>query len=343
MHKGPIKVLVVIARDEVRQRILEVMGRSAIKMEATAVSTVAEAVPLAASGQQEVALIDLELPGLSGLDALARFREGAPRMPVTILTDSSDQSRMEKCIQMGAKNHIVLGHFDEVSLPCFFICAMERNTAEEMNKTLKVVNSILRHDVMNHLTVIGGSLELYRMKRDEKFLHSATNAVERSVDLIKKMKEVESVISPKEMKRVDLRPTLDELVRKHSHAPVQFMVSGLGSVLADDALGSVFDNIISNALVHSSTDVVRIEIDDRPDEGVCQVRISDQGIGIPDEVKPKIWQEGYKYGKSGQSGLGLFIVRKVVERYGGSVTVEDAKPKGTAFVVRLRRWDDSSH
>ncbi|MEM0448362.1 MAG: ATP-binding protein [Methanomassiliicoccales archaeon] len=342
MFKGPIKVLVIIAKEDLRKHMLDIISRSPIvKMEPTMAVTFNEGANLATQDKFGVALVDLDLPDCAGLDALVRLREKAPRLPITILTNSLDESAMAKARQLGAQNHAIIGHFDEVSLPSFLLCAMERQTADEMNKTLKVVNSILRHDVLNNLTVIGGSLEIFKMKRDEKFLNSAINAVDRSVDLIKKMKEVENVISPKEMKKIDLRMVLEELVKKYSGSTTRFFLSGEGSVLADDALPSVFDNIIINALLHSNTDEVRIDITDRISEGICEVRIADKGIGIPDEIKAKIWQEGFKYGKSGQSGLGLFIVRKVVERYGGSVNVVDNIPKGTIFIVRLHRWEEN--
>jgi signal transduction histidine kinase len=98
----------------------------------------------------------------------------------------------------------------------------------------------------------------------------------------------------------------------------------------------VFDNIINNAIVHSGSLIMNIAIKPGVGEGgITEIRLADEGIGIPNEVKPKIWQEGFRYGKSGQSGLGLFIVKKVLERYGGTITVEDNQPKGTVFVVRL--------
>ncbi len=56
----------------------------------------------------------------------------------------------------------------------------------------------------------------------------------------------------------------------------------------------------------------------------------------PTEIKSKIFEEGVKYGSSSGSGLGLYIVKRLVERYNGRVWVEDNKPTGTVFVVRLK-------
>jgi signal transduction histidine kinase len=336
MSRGIIKVLLIVANRDRRDRILDILSRSPrVRFESAHASKLEEGASKASLSMFDCVLMDLDLPDCAGLDALGRFKERVPRVPITILTDGGDQVRMEKSVQMGAQNHAIMWHFDEVTLPGIIEWAIDKRNMEEMNKTLKVVNSILRHDILNNLTVIGGSLEIYRMKKDEKFLASATNAVDRSVDIIKKMREVESVISPKEMKMMNLRATVDEVTRKFIGQKMRFEVRGEGYVLADDALGSVFENIINNAINHSSSDVMAISIAPQND-GFCEVRIADQGVGIPNEVKPKIWQEGYKYGKSGQSGLGLFIVKKVVERYGGTITVEDNKPKGTAFLMRLR-------
>jgi signal transduction histidine kinase len=208
---------------------------------------------------------------------------------------------------------------------------------EEMNKTLKVVNSILRHDILNNFTVISGSLEIYKMKKDDKFLNSALNGVERSIDLIKKMKEVEKVISPKEMKKVNLRALVDDVIIKYPQDKIHFTVEGGGTAIADDALISVFENIINNAIIHSGTDVVNVTIRPLPtDPGLLEIRIADQGVGIPNDVRLKIFQEGFRYGKSGQSGLGLYIVKKVLERYGATILVEDNKPKGSAFVIVIK-------
>lgn len=336
MSRGTIKVLLVIANRERRDKVVNLLTRSIrTRFEIATASSLEEGANKASACTFDSVLMDLDLPDCAGLDALAKFKEKVPRVPITILTDGSDQIRIEKSVQMGAQNQAFMWHFDEVSLPCIIESAIDRKNMEEMNKTLKVVNSILRHDVLNNLTVIGGSLEIYKMKKDEKFLASATGAVDRSVDLIKKMREVEMVISPKEMKMVNLRAVVDEVVKKFLGQKMRFEVRGEGFVLADDALGSVFENIINNAMNHSGSDTMAIAIAPRND-GFCDVRISDQGVGIPNEVKPKIWQEGFKYGKSGQSGLGLFIVKKVVERYGGTIVVEDNKPKGTAFIMRLR-------
>jgi two-component system sensor kinase len=65
------------------------------------------------------------------------------------------------------------------------------------------------------------------------------------------------------------------------------------------------------------------------------MRIEDFGKGIPDEIKERVFEEGFAYGETGRSGLGLYIVKKVVERYGGRVEIENNSPRGTVVILRL--------
>ncbi|MDD1770872.1 MAG: hybrid sensor histidine kinase/response regulator, partial [Methanomassiliicoccales archaeon] len=224
---------------------------------------------------------------------IRRIKEKLPRTPIIALCKETDRKGMRESLSKGAHAVLSWNHFDETCVAGSLAEAVARRDLEDVNKTLKVVNSILRHDVMNNLTVIGGGLEIYRLKKDEKFLNSSISAVERSVDLIRKMKEVESIVSPKELKPVKVREVADPVVQRYSAKGVAFEIEGDATVVADEALTSVFDNLLNNAMVHSGSHIVRIKIQPGA-EGEQEVRIADEGIGIPDDVKPKIWQEGYK-------------------------------------------------
>ena len=67
-----------------------------------------------------------------------------------------------------------------------------------------------------------------------------------------------------------------------------------------------------------------------------EIRIADNGIGIPDEIKGRIFEEDFSHGEEARTGLGLYIVKKTMENYGGSVRVEDNTPKGSVFVLKLK-------
>ncbi len=69
------------------------------------------------------------------------------------------------------------------------------------------------------------------------------------------------------------------------------------------------------------------------------VRIADDGPGIPDAQKEVVFAKGEKSLGSPGSGLGLHLVRTLVDQYGGDVRIEDNEPTGAVFVVSLPRAD----
>jgi PAS domain S-box-containing protein len=211
----------------------------------------------------------------------------------------------------------------------------DKKRAEEelikFNELLKLINKILRHDVLNNLNVVSGVLELIDTK-DKELLNTAFKAIERSVKLIKDMMALESIrSSDQDLEAYDVRSVIEEVIESYS---VDFRVEGDCTVMADEALSSVFDNIIRNAVVHGKTNRIDIKIERKGD--VCEIRIADHGVGIPDEIKYKIFEDGFKYGETGHSGLGLYIVKKTIDRYGGSIHVEDNEPKGAVFTIVMK-------
>lgn len=214
----------------------------------------------------------------------------------------------------------------------------ERKKREEKleahREHIKLINKILRHDIINNLNVINGALMLYGKSKEEELLEEASVYVNKSVELINRMRELESFISSHpDLKRYSVIEVLKEVLA--SYPAITFNIEGEGQVLADESLNSVMDNIISNAVVHGKTDRIDIKIGGRGE--YCEIRIADYGVGIPEGVKEKVFEERFAYGETGGTGLGLYIVKKAMETYGGHVRVEDNTPGGAVFVLALRK------
>ena len=69
---------------------------------------------------------------------------------------------------------------------------------------------------------------------------------------------------------------------------------------------------------------------------VCCLCFKDYGIGIPDDLKFKIFNEGFHYGETGNTGIGVYIVQQTIDDYDGRIFVEDNEPNGAVFVIKLR-------
>ena len=105
-------------------------------------------------------------------------------------------------------------------------------------------------------------------------------------------------------------------------------------VIADpDLLKRVLANLVSNA-VQAMPDGGKLEIKAFLDADDVVVTVEDTGVGIPDEVKPKLFTPLFTTKSKGQ-GFGLAVVKRMTEALGGTVTFESEERKGTKFIVRL--------
>ncbi len=211
----------------------------------------------------------------------------------------------------------------------------DRKAAEaritELNDLLRLLNKIMRHDILNHMQIAQSALELYRESMDEELLEKTGNRVQQVVRLIKRMRGLESMIAAgKELEPVDVRAAAESVT---ADCAIPCTIRGEAIVMADEALHSVLRNLVDNAVKHG--DASEITIDLSCGDETCEVRVADDGSGIPDEVKQRVFDEGFSHGDTAGSGLGLYIVKKTIERYGGSIEAEDNEPQGTVFVMWL--------
>jgi signal transduction histidine kinase len=103
-------------------------------------------------------------------------------------------------------------------------------------------------------------------------------------------------------------------------------------------LTQVLSNLISNAIKYSP-DGGAVEVTGEERDGVVHIQVRDEGFGIPDEVRDRIFTKFFRgsaaeHGIAG-SGLGLALARTVVEAHGGSISFESAGGDGTTFSVLL--------
>jgi len=206
--------------------------------------------------------------------------------------------------------------------------------SKEYYEHLNLLNEIIRHEILNDLTVINGALILYKENRKEKSLEMALDRITICIEKINQMKDLELFYSShSDLTIYSVTDVLEDVIKLHPSTT--FNIQGQSQVLANECFNSVFDNLISNAIIHGKTDTIDIKIEG--DAKYCRISIADQGIGIPDEIKDKIFDKNFAYGETGKTGLGLYVVREVMQYYGGYVCVEDNTPKGTIVTLVFRK------
>ncbi|MDO8530825.1 MAG: ATP-binding protein [Dehalococcoidia bacterium] len=106
-----------------------------------------------------------------------------------------------------------------------------------------------------------------------------------------------------------------------------------------DAMRSVVRNLLDNAIQYTPTGG-NVTLRARERDGGAEVSVLDTGQGIPPESLPRIWERFYRVDtarsrRQGGAGLGLALVRAIVEAHGGRVGVESELGKGSAFTLWL--------
>jgi signal transduction histidine kinase len=100
-------------------------------------------------------------------------------------------------------------------------------------------------------------------------------------------------------------------------------------------LERVFHNLLRNACEAVASDEGRIRVVAVGAENQIEISISDNGPGIPPEIREDLFQPFVTFGKSDGTGLGLAVVQKIVRDHGGDVSVDSTSASGTTFKVIL--------
>ena len=110
-------------------------------------------------------------------------------------------------------------------------------------------------------------------------------------------------------------------------------------------LQQVFINLINNAVKFSRQGgIVNLVVSENETE--ILIRISDSGVGIPQQAIPHLFERFYRaknvtIAEIPGSGIGLYIVKSIVEALGGTIQVESVVDQGTTFIVSLKRFESN--
>jgi PAS domain S-box-containing protein len=232
----------------------------------------------------------------------------------------------------------------------------------ERSNTLKgLFIDIMGHDLLNSLTVIRGVVNLLTKEKElqeyKKHLSVIENNVERLIETLENVQVYMKLRGAGDLNReeVDLTGVAMDVIQEYRATAatkgieIIWRLPEKSPAKVSPFIRHVFDNLISNAIKYSP-DKGRVEVEIMDAERHYEIRVKDQGLGIPDEYKEVIFQRFERGGKKGVkgTGLGLAIVKRVVELHEGRVRVTDnivehttkdgrikKKKKGSVFSVTI--------
>lgn len=208
---------------------------------------------------------------------------------------------------------------------------------EAMNEKLRVVGELTRHDVRNKLSAITANLFLAKKRLEaenevQQYLREIASSIKQIESIFEYAKTYER-LGAEELTYLKVERSIQEAIQlftEQKGASLEIDLNGL-VVLADSLLRQLFYNLIDNSLKHGER-VNRIKVFfKQTHEEELKLIYEDDGIGIPEEEKEKIFKEGYGKG----TGYGLHLIGKMCEVYGWAIQETGEEGKGAQFTMTI--------
>jgi len=247
-------------------------------------------------------------------------------------------------------------------------------TLEHERERLEFMNRIIRHNILNGLNVVGARTryldgEDVTAGEADDHLETVIHRVEDMTAVIDTMRTFMDAVleeADHETEPVSLREALNRKVTlaRDTYDDAVFETDDLPDpdveVRADELVGEVFENVLSNAVVHNDADTPRVDVwttetthqatvdaetgevvpawresavdgNETEERPAIAVHIADDGPGIPDDQKEQILEKGVSELSEPGNGFGLYLVKEMMAAYSGAVDVRDSEMGGTEF------------
>lgn len=239
--------------------------------------------------------------------------------------------------QNGASNAIV-GYSSE-----FRVLSEELQESNQkisaMNEKLRVVGSVTRHDVKNKLSIINANVYLLKKKLGSdpelsKYLDAINNAVTSS-DKLFEFSRIYEKIGAEQLTEVNVSECFNEAVALlPSLVGIEIVNECHGlTVMADSLLRQLFYNLLDNSSKHG-VKVTQVKLRYSKSEEGTKLYYEDNGVGISDENKLRLFTEGFTTGNG--SGLGLRLAKKMIDVYGWSIAETGIAGQGVRFEISIK-------
>lgn len=268
-------------------------------------------------------------------------------------TDSVPYQNLEKAYQR--QERMILGESLVLAISLLYcIWLINRGYNKEVQNAKHRRNFLLSitHELKSPLSSIQLVLSTLQKRqitdeqRDKMFAHgnAETERLKSLVNDLLLSAKLETAYQPY-LEPVNLvtlhRNIIQRLQTKHPDASFQLKTASEDIMLQADAGGisSVITNLLENAIKYSPAPAA-IGVELSPTPGGIRWTVSDEGMGIPDGEKKRIFNRFYRIGSEETrttkgTGLGLYIVHEIIKSHGGSIRILDNTPRGATFEILL--------
>jgi signal transduction histidine kinase len=318
------------------------------------VSTYAEAVASFERPRHDVYLVDYNLGEHDGLELLRRFATSS--FPMIMLTGRDQREIDLEAMRCGAMDYLVKGQINSALLERSIRYSIARKRTEEALRHKDEFLAMLSHELRNPLAPIRTGLHILGMPqigpdRIQRVKEILNRQVEHLTRLVDDLLDISRIMQG----RIELRKesrNLGEII-DHAIETAQPVIDAQGHEIsatfpdhpifvdADPTrLSQAIANLLTNAAKYTET-AGRIWVTAAREGHDAVIKVRDSGIGIQPELLPHIFDVFVQAERSlarsqGGLGIGLTLVKRIVELHGGSVTASSVGlGKGSEFVIRV--------
>lgn len=363
MAAFPIKILVVEDEQLIADDLRETLEDLGYEVPAP-VGTGEAAVAQVAAIQPDLVLMDIQLEGaVDGIEASEQIQSQFD-IPIVFLTANADRVTLER-VKATHPFGYLLKPYNEKVLSTTIEIALSRHqnegkvrqallTAEALSRQKSEYLAMSAHKLLNPVTAIQLAIEMLQQKGEllskqaqQKHVQRIQAATRYLSDMLEKM----LMLGQNELNKFPFEPTYLETVgfcrdqiealqltidQRHQltfSASVPHCYARLDAKL----LKQILYNLLSNAVKYSPNGgAIQFSLTAQPRQIILQVH--DQGIGIPPETQPRLFQPFYRannVGKIAGTGLGLAIVKQCVDLHQGTIEVKSTLNQGTSISITL--------
>ncbi|MGD9209710.1 MAG: ATP-binding protein [Desulfobacteraceae bacterium] len=367
-----IRLLLVDDEDSFRQTLFKRLDRRGIRT--SQINRGDAALELLESNPMDVVVMDVKMPGLSGLEVLNAIKKNHPKTEVILLTGHTTAQDGVDGIKSGA--------FDYLSKPIEFehllgkiqqayekkqrdierqtaaqykaqieqqMIATERlaalgtlaaGTAHEINNPLAIINEAA--GFLNLLLKKDEFSNLPRKKDFEKALEKITKGVKRARaithQLLGSVRPHEPLLKKSSLNHL-VSETIDLVEKEAEYKAIQIFFDPLKQAeevwIDANQIRQILINLLTNA-IHATSQKGHITISLERTQNKVVFSVKDTGKGIPKENRERIFEPFFSDKPPGEgTGLGLFVTREIVEKLNGDIEVESKVGKGTTMTIIL--------
>ena len=325
-------------------------------------STGEEAVEIIENQDIEIVLLDNKLPGIQGTDVLEYINKYKPEILVMMITSYASLELAVKATNQGAYDFIpkpftpqeLKSALENVSKHIFL-----RGMTRKLNKEGKEIRyqflSVLSHELKAPLNAIEGYLKIMQERQAGDKMDDYDQMLDRSLHRINGMRNL--IMDLLDLTKIKLEKKTDKFQQVKVSEIAQNAVEAINpyaiqkdvQIFLHDKdveinidpgdLEIIFNNLISNAVKYNKQNG-RVDVFIDKKDNLLIIKVKDTGIGLSQNEIKNLFEEFFRV-KNEQtkhitgSGLGLPIVRKILDIYNGDIQVESNVDEGSLFTVTL--------